>query len=108
MQNRCAQVLREVFQHLPLPCRGAKLSFRTKEDLRARDEDSSQEGQEVQLYQGLQGAAKGDLRPMREKVSQTGLRNAAEIGVCVYAQGGVQRRGQAVLSQGREGRVGRR
>merc|ERR1712058_5633 len=96
-------ILREVLQHLPLPCRRAKLSFRTKEDMRARDEDSSQEGQEVQLYQGLQGAAKGDLRPMREEVSQACLRDAAEIGVRVYAQGGVQRRGQAVLSQGGEG-----
>merc|ERR1712002_5583 len=31
----------EKFSNIPLPCRGAKLLFRAKENLRARDEDSS-------------------------------------------------------------------
>merc|ERR1712183_888908 len=68
VQNRCPQVLREVLQHLPLPRREAELPLRAQEDLRVRDEDSPQESQEVQLHQGLQGAAQGDLRPVREEV----------------------------------------
>merc|ERR1719348_870635 len=63
--------------------------------------------EEVQLHQGLQGAAEGDLRPMREEIPQTGLRDAGEVGVRVQAQGGMQGRGQAVLPQGGEGCAGR-
>merc|ERR1712183_705547 len=64
VQDRCPQVLRKVFQHLPLPSREAELPLRAQEDLRVGDEDSPKESQEVQLHQGLQGAAQGDLRPV--------------------------------------------
>merc|ERR1711872_475501 len=40
----------KILQHFPFPCRRTELSFRTKEDLRARDEDSAQESEEIQLH----------------------------------------------------------
>merc|ERR1712130_643813 len=68
----------------PFPVEEQNCHFEPKK-LCELDEDSSQESQEVQLHQGLQGAAEGDLRPMREEVSETGLRDAAEVGVRVHA-----------------------
>merc|ERR1711982_311238 len=75
------QVLREVLQHFPLPSRGAELPLRAEEDVRAGDEDSPQESQEVQLHQGLQGAAQGDLRPVREENHPAIVRHPGEAGM---------------------------
>merc|ERR1712179_386845 len=78
-------VLREVLQHIPIPSRGAELPFRAQKDLRARDEDSSQEGQEVQLHQGLQGAAQGNLRPVWEENYPALMRHPGEVGLYLRA-----------------------
>merc|ERR1719508_742229 len=50
VQDRCPQILRKILQHLPHPSREAELPLRAQEDLRVGDEDSSKEGQEVQLH----------------------------------------------------------
>merc|ERR1712096_14985 len=102
MQDRCPQVLRKVLQHLPLPSREAELPLRAQEDLRVGDEDSSKEGQEVQLHQGLQGAAQGNLRPMREEVHPAPLWHAGALDMHLQTSRAVQGRGQGVLLQGRE------
>merc|ERR1712183_979386 len=56
---------------------------------RVRDEDSSQVSQEVQLHQGLQGAAQGDLRPVREEVHSAVVRHGREAHMQVRPQGAV-------------------
>merc|ERR1712179_120569 len=68
----------------------AELPFRAKENLRTGNEDSPQEGEEVQLHQGLQGAAQGDLRPVREEDHPTCLREAGKIGLSLRAGGNMQ------------------
>merc|ERR1712096_157010 len=61
---------------------------------------TSPESQKVQLHQGLQGAAQGDLRPVRKEVNSAFVRHGGEAHLQVHSQGAVPGRGQAVLLQG--------